>query len=56
MAGRRRREEHLDNITVQQRKRNSKKSQQMSENKLHLEKLKMERWVGRRGTKWNLRI
>lgn len=44
MAGRRRREELLDNITVQQRKRNSRKSQQMSENRLNLEKLKMERY------------
>lgn len=44
MGGRRRREEHLENITVQQRKRNSKKSQQMSENRLNIEKLKMERY------------
>jgi hypothetical protein len=43
MGGRRRREEHLENITVQQRKRNTKKSQQMSENRLNIEKLKMER-------------
>ena len=45
MGGRRRREEHLENITVQQRKRNSKKAQQMSENRLNIEKLKMERCV-----------
>ena len=45
MAGRQRREELLKGITIQQRKRNNKKVEQMSELRLALEKQKMERWV-----------
>lgn len=44
LAGRKRREEHLTGISDQQRRRNRKKVEQMSELRLALEKEKMDRW------------
>jgi hypothetical protein len=44
LAGRKRREELLTGISDQQKKRNRKKVEQMSELRLSLEKEKMERW------------
>jgi hypothetical protein len=44
LAGRKRREELLTGISDQQKKRNRKKVEQMSELRLSLEREKMERW------------
>jgi hypothetical protein len=44
LAGRKRREELLTGISDQQRRRNRKKVEQMSELRLSLEREKMERW------------
>jgi hypothetical protein len=44
LAGRKRREELLTGISAQQKKRNRKKVEQMSELRLNLEREKMERW------------
>lgn len=44
MACSRRRQERLEGISGQQRKRNNKKAQQMSELRLSLETQRMERW------------